>query len=408
MKKWCFSIIGGVPVGDGYPIRIMAVINLGPESFYKGSVFTDEKEIERHALRVEKEGASFLDVGGASSAPPEIYGVKPVSESEELERVVRAVRLLRDVTSLPISVDTRRASVAEAALKEGAEIINDVSGFKEDRRMASIVADFGASCILMANVKKPGDARSVIEVRNSLKESIKLAEDTGVPPEKIVVDPGIGFGKPYECDLELLRGLRRLKVLRKPLLVGVSRKHFIGCILGLPNPEDRLIGSVAATAVAVYNGADIIRTHDVAEARQAALVAQAISGLRNRVVEHGDYFAVDLSWLVDDVDDIEELMSMVNVSEAGSKLMSEKGIHRVILLGNVPTPAALALKQHLLSAGGDAATPHGAIDFEVEKCNLLVMATLKQLLSIIPKLKMNAFDLPLIADLLAECLKRPP
>ncbi|MEM3569199.1 MAG: dihydropteroate synthase, partial [Candidatus Jordarchaeales archaeon] len=106
MKKWCFSIMGGVPVGDGYPIRIMAVMNLGPESFYKGSVFTDEKEIERYALRVEKEGASFLDVGGASSAPPEIYGVKPVSENEELERVVRAVRLLRDVTSLPISVDT--------------------------------------------------------------------------------------------------------------------------------------------------------------------------------------------------------------------------------------------------------------------------------------------------------------
>ncbi len=403
--KWCFSVVGGVPVGDGYPVRLMAIMNLGPESFYKGSVFTDEKEIERYALMVEKEGASFLDVGGASSAPPEIYDVRPVPENEELERVVRAVKLLRDVTSLPISIDTRRASVAEAALKEGAEIINDVSGFKEDKRMASIAADFDASCILMATIKKPGDARSIAEVRNALKESIRLAEAAGVSPEKIVVDPGIGFGKPYECDLELLRGLRRLKVLRKPLLVGVSRKHFIGCILGLPKPADRLIGSLAATAVAVYNGADIIRTHDVVETRQAALVAQAISDLRTKVVERGNYFAFDLSWLVDDVSDVEELMGMISVSEAGSKLMSEKGIHRVILLGNVPTPAALALKQHLLSAGGEAATPHGAIDFKVEKCNLLIMATLKQILSIIPKLKINAFDLPIIADLLTECLE---
>lgn len=406
MEKWCFSVIGGVPVGDGYPVRIMAIMNVGPESFYKGSVFTDEKEIERHALRVESEGASFLDVGGASSAPPEIYDVRPVPESEELERVVRAVRILKDATQLPISVDTRRASVAEAALKEGAEIVNDVSGFKEDKRMASVVADFDASCVLMATIKRPGDARGIVEVRGSLKESIRLAEDAGVSPEKIVIDPGIGFGKPYECDLELLRGLRRLRLLRKPLLIGVSRKHFIGCVLGIPKPEDRLIGTIAATAIAVYNGADIVRAHDVAEARQAALVAQAISRRRNNVAERGGYFAVNLSESISDVSDVEELMRLVGVSEAGSKLMSEKGVHYVIFLGNVPTPAALALKQHLLSAGGDVATPYGAIDFSVEKCNLLVMATLKQLKSVIPKLKINAFDLPLIADLLLECLEK--
>ncbi|MBS7287773.1 MAG: dihydropteroate synthase [Candidatus Freyarchaeota archaeon] len=404
-KKWCFSVIGGVPVGDGYPVRIMAIMNLGPESFYKRSVFTDEKEIERYALRVESEGASFLDVGGASSAPPEIYEVRPVPESEELERVVRAIRLLKDVTELPISVDTRRASVAEAALKEGAEIVNDVSGFKEDKRMASVVADFDASCVLMATVKKPGDARSIVEVRRSLRESIRLAEDAGVSPEKIIIDPGIGFGKPYECDLELLRGLRRLKLLRKPLLVGVSRKHFIGCILGLPKPEDRLIGSIAATAIAIRNGADVVRVHDVSEARQAALVAQAISNRRTGFAERGSYFAVNLSDLIADVSDVEELMEHVGVSEVGSKLMSEKGVHYVIFLGNVPTPAALALKQHLLSAGGDVATPRGAIDFNVEKCNLLVMATLKQLKSVISKLKINAFDLPLIADLLLKCLE---
>ncbi|MEM4446733.1 MAG: dihydropteroate synthase [Candidatus Jordarchaeales archaeon] len=405
--KWCFSVIGGVPVGDGYPVRIMAILNVSSESFYKGSIFTDEKEIESYALKVEDAGASFIDVGGVSSAPPEIYGPRPpVSEAEELERVMRAIRTLKDVTSLPISVDTRRASVAEAALKEGAEIINDISGFKEDNRMAHVVADFDASCVLMATINKPGDAKSIPEVRRALKESINLALDAGVSAEKILIDPGIGFGKPYECDLELLRGLRRLRVLRKPVLIGVSRKNFVGRVLGLPKPEDRLVGTVAATAVAVYNGADVVRAHDVVEAKQAALVAQAILGERNCVVERGDYFAIDLSQIIEDKSDVEELMEHADVSEMGSKLMSEKGVHHVIFLGNISTSAALALKQHLLSVGGEAATPRGAIDFEIKRCNLLIMATLKQLKSIIPKLQMNSFDLPTIADLLLEFLEK--
>ncbi|MHA1632368.1 MAG: dihydropteroate synthase [Candidatus Freyarchaeota archaeon] len=402
-RSWCFSLIGGVPVGDCFPVRIMAVMNLSPESFYKGSVFTDSKSIEQYALKVEGD-ADILDVGASSSAPPEIYGSKPVSEGEELERVVNAVRLLRDVTTLPISVDTQRAKVAEAALREEAQIINDVSGFKGDPRMARVVADFDASCVLMACFKRPGDARSIEEARAALKESIKMAVEAGVEPGKIVIDPGIGFGKPYECDLEILRGLKRLKVLRRPVLVGVSRKHFIGRILGQPDPAERLVGSIAATAIAVYNGADVIRTHDAEEAKQAACVSSAISrGIK--VVERGEILIADLTNIMLNVSDVEEVMGRIGVSDIGMKLMREKGVYRLLYLKNVSTPAALALKQHLLSVGGDAATPHGAIDFEARKCDVLLMATLKQLKGIIRKLKINAFGLPQIADLILEFVR---
>jgi dihydropteroate synthase len=288
--------LGWVDVGDGYPTRIMAVLNLSPESFYKASVAVGDA-VER-ALELEKH-ADILDVGAMSTAP---YLETWIPPEKELERI-RAVlpEIIKNV-KVPVSVDTYRPRVAEYALKIGASIVNDVTGGKLYPEMCSIVADHGASVILVAREKEPNRGLQPIDrVMNALKESIDHFEKCGVEPNKIVIDPGIGFpllpprDEPYvvrgeyrhgdenwpwwKWDLHILANLQRLKALGKPILVGVSRKSFLRKVTGVERPEEVLPASVAAEAIAVLNGANVIRTHNPQETKQAVRLAEAIRSI---------------------------------------------------------------------------------------------------------------------------------
>lgn len=396
------ALFGNLKIGEGFPVRIFAVLNIGPESFYKGSIRTTPKEIVEYALKLIDEGADYIDLGAASTAPPEIYNTKFVSEETELQRVVEAVKAIREVTDFPISVDTQRAKVADSALSKGANAINDVGGFKTDPELSKVVAEYDAPAIIMATIKKPGDAKTISEVRESLKSSLQIADEVGIDQNKLVIDPGIGFGKPHEFDLALIRELTRLKTLQKPILVGVSRKSFIGRVLDIKNPEDRLIGSLAATAIAVFNGANVIRTHDVKQTRETIKVAEAIAK-PTKIVETDASKGIKLDF-IKDADDGEEIMKTIGVSGQGIQIMKEKTVNHNILLYNISTPAALSLKQHMLSVGGDVATPQGVIDFQTKNCTVLLIGTSNQIRKIIPKLKMNSFNLPKIADILLELI----
>jgi dihydropteroate synthase len=271
----------------------MAVLNLSPESFYKASVAVDNA-VDR-ALELEKH-ADILDVGAMSTAP---YLDAWIPPEKELERIRAVLPEIVKNVKVPVSVDTYRPQVAEYALKVGASIVNDVTGGKLYPEMCSVVADHGASVILVAREKEPNRGLQPIDrVMNALKESIDHFEKCGVEPNKIVIDPGIGFpllpprDEPYvvrgeyrhgdenwpwwKWDLHILTNLQRLKALGKPILVGVSRKSFLRRVTGVERPEEVLPASVAAEAIAVLNGANVIRTHNPQETKQAVRLAEAI------------------------------------------------------------------------------------------------------------------------------------
>jgi dihydropteroate synthase len=279
--------IAGIAVGDDQPVRIMGVINVSPESFYKGSVAQRREEIIVRAEAMAEQGVDFIDIGGKSTAP---YLETEVPVEEEARRVVEAIRAIKENTSIriPVSVDTTRAFVAEKAIEAGADIVNDVYGFKGDEKMAKIVAEYGVPVIIGAHMEPvPENSSPIAVVLEALRESIEIARRYGVDEEKIVVDPAIGFFRPrnppwYVWDSTILANLYVLRTFGRPILVGVSRKSFIGAITGRKNPEERLWGSLAATAIAVYNGAHIVRTHDPAETRDAIRMAEFIA--RHRVV----------------------------------------------------------------------------------------------------------------------------
>lgn len=278
-----YAELAGIRVGSGNPVVIIGAINVGPESFYSGSVVRDKAEAVERASSMLEEGARIIDVGAMSTAP----GAKPISTSLEMRRLIPVVRALVKALSEPISVDTQRAAVAEAALEAGASMINDVSGLKADPKMAQVISSFGCSTILMAARKRPGDAKSIDEVMGALRDSLRICELNDIDERKVVVDPGIGFGKGAEWDLHLLANLSKLRVLGRPICVAVSRKSFIGHVLNLPNPADRLWGSLAAAAIAVLNGADVVRTHDPKETSHAVRIAEAIRSAGAKVKRSG-------------------------------------------------------------------------------------------------------------------------
>ena len=269
--------LAGIRIGGSNPVVVVGVLNISPDSFYAGSVIKSPAKAAKRAKRMLDEGADIIDVGAMSTAP----GLKPISPDLELRRLLPIVEILVEEFDSPISVDTQRAEVAEAALKVGARIINDVSGLKADPRMAKVLADFGCSAILMASRQKPGDVGTIEEIKRELRESLRICERHDVDFKKIVIDPGIGFGKEAELDIRILANLRKLKVLERPICVAVSRKSFIGKLLDLPDPTDRLSGSLAATSIAVLNGADVIRTHDPKETLTAIRMAEAVRSAEN-------------------------------------------------------------------------------------------------------------------------------
>lgn len=280
------GFLGKVPVGD--KVRVMGVINASPESFYKKSVKVSTKELSKTASEMEEHGADFIDIGAMSTAP---YLKTMISADEEIDRIKRAVKAVMESCSLPISVDTPRSKTADVALNLGADIVNDVTGLKHDETMALIVADHDASVIVCAYEKYAVSGDAIKTTINALKKSVKLAKDSGIKPNKIIIDPAIGFFRkkgdhPFftrmkrmswiDRDLILINRIQDLHALHKAVCISVSRKSFIGKILNLENPEDRLIGSIATEAICVLNGAHIVRTHNVYETMQAVKIVEAI------------------------------------------------------------------------------------------------------------------------------------
>ena len=281
--------LGPVRVGGDNPVRIMGVINASPESFYRGSVRESGRGIREAARRMEEEGADVIDVGGMSTAP---YLRTAVPERTELGRVVGAVKAVQAASNLPVSVDTCRSGVAGAAMDLGAAILNDVSGLKRDPLMPRVLGPRGsASAVLCAFGAAPSAGDPVARARGLLMESVALAEGSGVDRGSLVLDPAVGFfrrtggggpftripGDWFERDLAVVRNLRRIK-RGFPLMVSVSNKSFVGRLFGVRDPADRVPYSVAVEAACVLNGADVVRTHNVAETRIAVRAAAAALG----------------------------------------------------------------------------------------------------------------------------------
>jgi len=256
----------------------MGVLNVTPDSFSDGGKFATLDAAIEHGLRLAAEGADLIDIGGESTRP----GAPAVSEEEELRRVVPVVRQLARRAGVPVSIDTTKAEVARAALDAGAEVVNDVSGLSRDPRLAAAVAESGAAVCLMHMRGTAADMQShatysdlLAEVRDELRQAIMRARTAGIRQDRIALDPGLGFAKTAEHNLLLLRRLRELTELGRPLVVGASRKSFLGKLSGKPAAE-RLVGSVAAAVIAALHGAAIVRVHDVAATREALAVVDAV------------------------------------------------------------------------------------------------------------------------------------
>lgn len=262
---------------------LMGVLNVTPDSFSDGGQFLDTSRAIEHALTIESAGADVLDIGGESTRP----GSSSTPAREELARVLPVLQGLRGRLKIPISIDTRKAEVAEAAVDAGAEMINDISGLRSDRRLAELAARRCLPLILMhlrgepRTMQKAGFARNVLrDVTKGLRKSLSVALEAGLAKSQIILDPGIGFGKSFAQNYELLEKLPMIAKLGYPLLVGSSRKGFLGRTLareGRPAPPpDRIWGTAATVTAAILNGAHIVRVHDVAEMIQVARVADCV------------------------------------------------------------------------------------------------------------------------------------
>lgn len=279
-----------IRVGGSSPIRVMGIINTSPESFYKKSVFTDKKMIEKTAKLMEEDGADFIDVGGMSTAP---YIQTLISEDKEIKRITNAINAIQKVSKLPVSIDTCRARVAEMALQLGAEIVNDVSGLKYDKNMVDVLEKHCPSVVLCAFSNELVKGNQVIQARKLINQSVALALRSGIPASQIIVDPAIGFFRKkaqgvlftkinsdwLQRDMLILKNLKHIKQ-EHPILVSISRKSFIGELLGETDPDKRLYGSLAAETFAALNGADIIRTHNVKATNDIVKIVKNLKSLK--------------------------------------------------------------------------------------------------------------------------------
>ena len=259
--------------------HIMGILNITPDSFSDGGRHFDRSAAIEQGLRMVEDGADIVDIGGESTRP----GSAPVSLDEELQRTIPVIEELAKKISVPLSIDTYKAEVAQEALDAGASIINDISGLRFDPEMPKVVAKFNVPVVIMHIKGKPKDMQQnpvyealIPEIMDYFRISIRLAKKFGIREDLMVLDPGIGFGKTFDHNLELLNNLEQLTLLEKPLLIGPSRKAFIGKILGEAAATERLEGTAAAVAVSIMKGANIIRVHDVKEMAKVAKVVDAI------------------------------------------------------------------------------------------------------------------------------------
>lgn len=250
---------------------IMGILNVTPDSFSDGGKFNNLELAVEHAKKMEAEGADIIDVGGESTRP----SYKPLGQREELERVIPVIGTLTKYINVPISIDTYKGKVAEEAIKAGASLINDVWGFKRDPYMAEVAAHYKVSCCLMHNRNNTDYKNLMEDILDDLTESINIALKAGVNSENIIVDPGIGFAKNYEQNLNVMNNLEQLSQLGYPVLLGTSRKSMIGNTLKL-STEERLEGTIATTVIGIMKKCDFVRVHDVKENKRASLMADAI------------------------------------------------------------------------------------------------------------------------------------
>ncbi|MCJ7547745.1 MAG: dihydropteroate synthase [Deltaproteobacteria bacterium] len=264
---------------------VMGVLNVTPDSFFDGGLFLEPSKAIEHGLLMAEQGADIIDVGGESSRP----GADTVSLDEELGRVIPVIAGLASRLEIPISVDTSKAQVAEQAIDAGAQMINDISGLRFDPQMPAVAARFDTPLIIMhikGNPRTMQQAPSyddvMGEIITSLRKGIESAEQHGVDPHQVIVDPGIGFGKRVQDNLSILNRLDELAVLERPILIGTSRKSFIGAVLNQA-ADQRVIGTLATVAVSVLKGAHIVRVHDVPAIKQTAAMVDAIINPEGRV-----------------------------------------------------------------------------------------------------------------------------
>ena len=266
------------PLPLGSKVLIMGILNVTPDSFSDGGRFLDPVLAVDQAQKMIAEGTDIIDIGGESTRP----GASYVSEDEEIARIRPIVEALGKCTDVPLSIDTQKASVAQVALDCGASIVNDVSALQDDCRMAQVVQESGAGVVLMhrqgssATMQEAPQYKDVVgEVKSFLSERVALARSMGISPDRIIIDPGIGFGKTCYHNLKILANIGEFLQLEQPLMIGLSRKAFIGELTGKPVTE-REMGNAAAIATAVWQGAHILRVHDVAAMKDAIRVAQAL------------------------------------------------------------------------------------------------------------------------------------
>ncbi len=262
----------------GQRTRVMGVVNITPDSFFDGGRFFERSKAVERCLQLVESGADIVDLGGESSRP----GAEPVSVQEELERVLPVLQEVRKQVPVLISVDTYKSTVAREALKEGADIVNDVSAFRLDPEMPQVVKEWDAGVVLMHMRGTPQVMQEIPpsqdileEVQTDLQAAVSKASENGIPQESIIIDPGIGFGKTVEDNYKILNELSFLETFDLPVLVGTSRKRFLGSILDIP-AQERIWGSAASVAIAIMRGAHIVRLHDVAEMSQVAQITDTI------------------------------------------------------------------------------------------------------------------------------------
>lgn len=259
--------------------RVMGILNVTPDSFSDGGLYAHTDKALAHALEMAAAGADIIDIGGESTRP----GARPLSEEEELHRIIPVIERLSAELALPISVDTYKAKVAKKAFEAGASIVNDISGLRFSPDMARVAADFGAAVVIMHIKGTPRDMQRdpvysdvVGEVMSYLDEGIDIAVKAGVDREKVLIDPGIGFGKTLGHNLAILNRLDEFRGLGRPIVLGTSRKKFIGAVLGVPVPEHRIDGTAATVALGIERGASVVRVHDVKRMAQVARMTDAV------------------------------------------------------------------------------------------------------------------------------------
>lgn len=393
------GMLGRVPVGDSQPVRLMGIINLSRESFYQGSVAGPEEALTL-ATAMKEQGADVIDLGAVSTAP----GSPQISEAVERKRLFSALREILDCLDITVSVDTQRAAIADEALKIGAGCINDVSGLS-DPKMARCVADHDGSLIIMAAKERPGDLLQLSEIIPRLGSLAREAEAAGVCPAKISIDPGIGKWIPEktpEHDLAILDGMRRLRVLERPVMAAISRKSFIGARLRQPDPFERLGGSLAATAIAVYLGAHIVRTHDVSMSRDTIIMAEAIRG--GPAISRDEELLIEVLGHTGHGLDLSEALLRSGVDERGFSALCRKGAFRILRASGCSSMEAIIIKQEMLARGGDAAIPKLALRSDPAPEDVLIFGTVGQISGLVRNLRGQPFRLAHIGAMIEKAL----